>query len=66
MAGTPTVFRSQTISITASLGLAVADEQTTTDFNVMYELAAAALNEAKRNGRNRFVVRNVEASLTSA
>jgi diguanylate cyclase (GGDEF)-like protein len=65
VAATPTVFRGKNISITASLGLAVAEEHTQTDFSSMYEVAAAAMNEAKQNGRNRFVIRAVESTATA-
>jgi diguanylate cyclase (GGDEF)-like protein len=59
VAATPTIIAGKKVTITASLGLAVAEEHTETDFPAMYEVAAAALNEAKRTGRNRFVLRSM-------
>jgi diguanylate cyclase len=66
VAGTPTPFRSKSIAITASLGLAVAEEDAQTDFTSMYEVAAAALNDAKQQGRNRFVIRPVPSLVAPA
>jgi diguanylate cyclase (GGDEF)-like protein len=47
------------IRITASLGFAVAEAGVPADYTTMYETAAAALDEAKRTGRNRTVVRSL-------
>jgi diguanylate cyclase (GGDEF)-like protein len=56
VASTPIEYRRRRISITVSLGFAVAPEGVQTDYTQMYELAAAALTAAKSQGRNRFVI----------
>ena len=60
VAQTPIWFREQAISFTVSLGFAVADARMGSDYELMKHVAAAALNEAKATGRNRFVVRTYE------
>ena len=47
------------IPITVSIGCAVADEDQAADNKQMYALAAAALNHAKKTGRNRYVLYNL-------
>lgn len=56
---TPIEYDGQTIRVTVSLGFAVAETQVPTDYPAMYSMAAGALTEAKRQGRNRSVVRCV-------
>jgi diguanylate cyclase len=56
VAATPLHYRNHAISLTASLGFAVAEEGVPAEFTAMYQLAASALSAAKREGRNRFVV----------
>lgn len=56
---TPIPFRGQDISITVSLGFAVAEPGMSGDYEQMKHLAAAALGEAKTMGRNRFVIRSL-------
>jgi len=56
VAGTVIEYRRRRISITVSLGFAVAAEGVQADYTQMYELAAAALTAAKSQGRNRFVI----------
>lgn len=65
VAGTPIRLHGVEVSITASLGLAVAEENVQTDFAAMYEVAASALNEAKLGGRNCFVLRSMETTATT-
>jgi diguanylate cyclase (GGDEF)-like protein len=55
---TPIWFRHQAISVTVSLGFAVAELGIGCDYDQMRHIAAAALNEAKATGRNRFVIRS--------
>ena len=59
VANTPIPFHEHPISITVSLGLAVAPAGVAADYLQMHELAARALKTAKANGRNRFVVRTL-------
>jgi diguanylate cyclase (GGDEF)-like protein len=59
VASTPIPFHEQAISITVSLGFAVAPPGVPADYLQMHELAAEALKAAKANGRNRFVVRSL-------
>lgn len=49
-------YKDETIPVTVSVGVAVADEGAQTDYEQMKHVAAAALAEAKRTGRNRSVV----------
>ena len=53
---TPLEYLKHRISITISLGFAVAEEGVETEFAPMYQLAASALSAAKRQGRNRCVI----------
>ncbi len=62
VAETPIPYESHVIRMTVSLGFAVADAETPTDFHSLYHLAAAALKEAKDNGRNGFIVRLLHES----
>jgi diguanylate cyclase (GGDEF)-like protein len=50
-------YRGHPITMTISLGFAVAEEGVAAEFAPMYQLAANGLNAAKRAGRNRFVLR---------
>ncbi len=59
VAATPTVIQGKSVSITASLGLAVAEEDTQTDYDTMYKVATSALQEAKKAGYNRFVLHSM-------
>jgi diguanylate cyclase (GGDEF)-like protein len=54
---TPIQFRDQLIPVTVSLGFAVAEPGMADDYEQVRHIAAAALNEAKALGRNRFIVR---------
>jgi diguanylate cyclase (GGDEF)-like protein len=56
---TPIWFRGQAIPVTVSLGFAVA-EPGSGDYEMLKHVAAAALNEAKTTGRNRFVIRSYQ------
>jgi diguanylate cyclase (GGDEF)-like protein len=60
VANTPIDYHGQPISITVSLGFAVAEVGVPAEYAEMNELAAAALGAAKRNGRNRSEVRRVQ------
>ncbi|MFO0876923.1 MAG: diguanylate cyclase [Gemmataceae bacterium] len=53
VAHTPIRYLQHEISITASLGFAVADVNSDVDLTAMLELAAKALSFAKKQGRNR-------------
>jgi diguanylate cyclase len=57
VATTPIVYNDRPITITVSIGMAVADVGVPADYDQMAEEAAAALAEAKDAGRNRCVVR---------
>ena len=59
VAATPVVYKGQAISITVSVGFAVADVGVPADYQQMSELAAAALAQAKKGGRNRCEVRMI-------
>ncbi len=50
-----------TIRLTISLGVAVADAVTPTGYEQLREIAAEALKEAKETGRNRAVIRVLDA-----
>ena len=54
---TPIRYRGQPISITVSVGFAVAEVGAPADYQQMTELAAAALSSAKQCGRNRCEIR---------
>ena len=60
VAATPIEIGGHPISITVSVGFAVAEDQPARDFQQMYHLAAAALSAAKREGRNRSVIRLID------
>ena len=53
---TPILYRGQPISVTVSIGFAVA-EPGSGDYDMLKHIAAAALNEAKSAGRNCSVIR---------
>ncbi len=53
-------YLGQRIRITVSVGFAVAEVGVPAEFEEMARLAAAALEHAKRNGRNRYEVRLVQ------
>lgn len=57
---TPIEFKGHLIQITVSLGFAVADSDTLSDYPTLYGLAANALTLAKKMGRNRYVVHRAE------
>jgi diguanylate cyclase (GGDEF)-like protein len=58
---TPIEYQGYPISITVSIGLAVADVGVPAEYDDMYQMAARALREAKEQGRNRCVVRSLLA-----
>jgi diguanylate cyclase (GGDEF)-like protein len=49
-------YEGEAINVTVSLGFAVADAGVDCDYDQLRHIAAAALSEAKANGRNRAVV----------
>jgi diguanylate cyclase (GGDEF)-like protein len=49
-------YKDNAISVRVSIGFAVADTGVETDFETVKHLAAAALSEAKKTGRNRCVL----------
>jgi diguanylate cyclase (GGDEF)-like protein len=51
------LYEGSAIQITVSIGFAVANGEPIVDYDHMYHVAAAALNDAKRSGRNRCVIR---------
>jgi diguanylate cyclase (GGDEF)-like protein len=55
-------YQGQQIRITVSVGFAVAEVGVPADLDEMTHLAAAALEHAKRTGRNRYEVRLVQPS----
>lgn len=60
-------FKDEPISVRVSIGVAVAEEGVTSDFDAMKELAAKALSQAKKTGRNRCVVMSMtDSTLTIA
>ena len=61
VAETPIEYQEHSITITASIGLAVAEVGVPADYQQMVEAAAAALRRAKENGRNRCEVHRLEA-----
>ncbi len=56
-----TTFRGAAIGVTISLGFAVTEAGEPASFDELRAAAAAALADAKRNGRNRAVVRRLSA-----
>jgi len=60
VANTPIAYQQHLISITVSLGFAVVEGQVEVEYQQMYAVAASALSNAKRLGRNCFVVRSLE------
>ena len=52
-------YKNESIPVRVSIGFAVADAGIETDFETIKHLAAAALSEAKKTGRNRCVFRVV-------
>jgi diguanylate cyclase len=52
-------YKEHTIPVTVSVGFAVATAETVVDYEQMKHIAAAALGDAKMNGRNRCVVQTV-------
>ena len=54
-----TVYKGTPIGVTISLGFAVLDADMVTSFDELRSTAAAALSEAKTQGRNRSVVRRM-------
>jgi diguanylate cyclase (GGDEF)-like protein len=60
VADTAIDYHGQAITITVSLGLAVADVGVPAEYQEMNEVAASALNYAKKMGRNRFEVRRLQ------
>jgi diguanylate cyclase len=58
---TPIEYLGHKIHITVSLGFAVAENNCPADYASMYAAAASALTAAKRLGRNRSVVRSMQA-----
>jgi diguanylate cyclase (GGDEF)-like protein len=52
-----TSYNGQTIRMTVSLGVAVADASTPAAYEQLREIAAEALKEAKETGRNKAVIR---------
>lgn len=65
VAATPIVYDGQEIPITISAGVAVAGVGVRADYEGLFALAAAALGDAKQNGRNRCEVRAVTAAQAS-
>jgi diguanylate cyclase (GGDEF)-like protein len=62
VANTPIEYAGEAVSITVSVGMAVADVGAPTDFKQVYRVVVKALADAKSAGRNRSVVRNVSAA----
>ncbi|MFO0876618.1 MAG: diguanylate cyclase [Gemmataceae bacterium] len=60
VASTPFPVGDQSVSITISLGFAVAEGSINATYLQMADVAAAALAEAKEYGRNRWVIRAVQ------
>jgi diguanylate cyclase (GGDEF)-like protein len=60
VANTPIEYDRNSITITASIGFAVAEVGVPTDYEALYKLAAEAEQDAKDAGRNRCVVRRIE------
>ncbi len=62
----PIAYNDQLIRITISGGFAVAEAGVVVDYEQMKYVAAAALSEAKNQGRNRWVVRTLSSVPASA
>jgi diguanylate cyclase (GGDEF)-like protein len=58
-------YKHHSIPVTISLGFAVADAPALATYDQMKNVASEALSEAKANGRNRAVIRMVEAKPSS-
>jgi diguanylate cyclase (GGDEF)-like protein len=58
---TPFLYKEHVISVTVSLGFAVADTGVAADYEQMKHLAAAALADAKIKGRNRCIFHELSA-----
>lgn len=52
-------FKDETIPVRVSIGFAIAEEGIETDYETIKHLAAAALSEAKKTGRNKCVFKTV-------
>jgi diguanylate cyclase (GGDEF)-like protein len=52
-------YKDEVIAVRVSVGFAIADAKVETDFETIKHLAAAALSEAKKSGRNKCVYREV-------
>jgi diguanylate cyclase (GGDEF)-like protein len=60
-------YKNETIAVRVSVGFAIADPEVETDYETIKHLAAMALSEAKKSGRNRCVYKVVpKLSLESA
>jgi len=57
---TPVLYQSNPISVTVSIGFAVAEVGVPTEYDEIYQLAASALRHAKDDGRNRSIIRVVQ------
>jgi diguanylate cyclase (GGDEF)-like protein len=65
VSNTPIEYHGHQISITVSLGIAVAEVGVPAEYTEMVELAASALGYAKRMGRNRYELRRIQPPATS-
>src|SRR5689334_21217845 len=52
-------YKEESIAVRVSIGFVIAEEGVDTDYETLKHLAAAALSEAKKGGRNRCVYRVV-------
>ncbi len=59
-------YGNQSISVTVSLGMAVAEAGVAVDYEMLYGAAARALVLAKANGRNRYEILQVGSSTPAA
>jgi diguanylate cyclase (GGDEF)-like protein len=55
-------YESHIIRLSVSVGFAVADAETSADFDSLYHLAAAAVKDAKDHGRNCVVIRLLQGT----
>jgi diguanylate cyclase (GGDEF)-like protein len=62
VAGTPIPYSEHAITITVSIGLAVAEVGIPVEYDIMMRAAAAALQEAKNDGRNCVRLNIIEGS----